>query len=81
MACRGQGLQPRARTIVSFMPNPGSIVRLKSGQLALVTKVTPLGDDDRVLLLGLDTRFQSAAWEVTEVLFEPEAQSQESRPS
>lgn len=31
---------------MSFMPSPGSVVRLKSGAIALITHITPLGDGD-----------------------------------
>lgn len=33
---------------MSPMPSPGSVVRLTDGRYARVTRVTPLGDDDRV---------------------------------
>jgi len=33
---------------VSFMPSPGSKVRLLNGRIAIVVKVTPDGRDDRV---------------------------------
>lgn len=34
--------------LVSFMPSPGTRVRMRDGRLAIVTKVTPDGEDDRV---------------------------------
>lgn len=33
---------------MSFLPSPGSVVRLNDGRIGIVTKLTPLGDDDRV---------------------------------
>ena len=33
---------------MSFMPNPGTLVVLRDGRQAIVSKATPLGDDDRV---------------------------------
>lgn len=36
---------------MSFMPSPGSIVRLTSGEIGTVVKVTPDGKDDRVTVI------------------------------
>lgn len=57
---------------MSFMPNPGSLVRLHNGEYALVTKVDPTGKDDRVVLLGTDYAMHGMAWEIAEVIHEPE---------
>lgn len=52
---------------MSFAPNPGSLVRLRTGQYGLVTKVTPDGEADRVVLLGYDYGMQGMAWEIEEI--------------
>ena len=63
------------------MPNPGSLVRLHNGEFALVTKVDPSGKDDRVVLLGSDYSARAMAWEIAELIHEPETTSnQESGP-
>lgn len=35
---------------MSFMPSPGTIVRLTDQRVAIVVSASPLGDNDRVLL-------------------------------
>lgn len=34
---------------MSWMPNVGTVVRMRDGRTAIVRDFTPLGDDDRVL--------------------------------
>src|SRR5271170_6577375 len=52
---------------MSFMPSPGSLVRMTDGRTATVVSVTPDGSDDRV-------RFEDGheehadAWKIAEVL-------------
>lgn len=52
---------------MSFMPSPGSRVRMIDGRIAIVTSISPLGDDDRV-------RFEDGheettdAWQIAEIL-------------
>jgi len=57
---------------MSFMPNPGSLVRLKSGAIAIVTNVTPNGSGDAVWD-GKD-EFPITAWDIVSVIHEPELQ-------
>jgi hypothetical protein len=52
-----------ARAALSFMPSPGSVVRLTSGEIGTVVKVTPKGDDDRVMVL----RESEGKWKAKEV--------------
>lgn len=33
---------------MSFMPNPGSVVKLRDGRIAIITSVTPDGSNDRM---------------------------------
>ena len=55
---------------MSFMPNVGAKVRLHDGRVATVSKVTPCGDDDRVVLDdGSDLRV--TAWDIDEIITEP----------
>lgn len=35
---------------MSFMPSQGAVVRLADGRIGVITKTTPLGDDDRVMV-------------------------------
>jgi hypothetical protein len=52
---------------MSFMPNPGTKVRLRDGRLAVVTAFTPDGRGDRV-------RFEDGheehvtAWDIDEII-------------
>ncbi len=57
---------------MSFMPNPGSVVRMKSGAFAIVTNVSPKGDDDRVLILDPIAygERKTDAWRIAEVIHE-----------
>jgi hypothetical protein len=55
---------------MSFMPSPGSLVRLDDGAVAVVTKVTPGGGDDRVQRLGSTDEERITAWDIHEVLHE-----------
>ena len=56
---------------MSWMPNEGAKVRLRDGRIATVSKVTPRGDDDRVVLDdGSDLRV--SAWDIDEIISEPE---------
>jgi hypothetical protein len=55
--------------VMSFMPNVGAKVRLRDGRVATVSKVTPRGDDDRVVLDdGSDLRI--TAWDIDEIITE-----------
>ena len=59
--------------LVSFMPNVGTVVRLKDGRVGVVSSFTPAGDDDRILFAdGHEERCD--AWQIDELLTaEPEA--------
>lgn len=71
---------------MSFMPNTGSIVRLRNGSYGIVVAVTPKGDGDKVVLLGWATNPHanyetipglSGDWkahEIVEVIYEPNRQ-------
>jgi hypothetical protein len=50
------------------MPTPGSLVRLIDGRVAVVSKITPKGDDDRVWT-GLGEE-PSNARAIAEVIFD-----------
>lgn len=63
---------------MSFMPEVGSTVRLKTGEIGVVVKVTPDGKDDRVEVIREfwgDPRKKQVrvdAWMITEVITEVE---------
>ena len=57
------------------MPNPGSLVRLLTGEYALVTNVDPSGKEDRIVLLGNDYHIHGMAWEIEKVIHEPPLES------
>jgi hypothetical protein len=54
------------------MPNVGTVVRTDDGRVGVVSRITPAGDDDRVLFAdGHEER--SDAWQIAEILTpEPE---------
>ena len=55
---------------MSFMPNEGTKVRLRDGRIGTVSKVTPRGDDDRVVFDDQsDARI--TAWDIDEIISEP----------
>ena len=55
---------------MSFMPNEGAKVRLRDGRIGIVSKVTPRGEDDRVVFDDRsDTRI--TAWDIDEIISEP----------
>lgn len=56
---------------MSFMPNEGSKVRMMDGRLAVVSKISPLGDDDRVIFEDGHEE-NTDAWQIAEVLEENE---------
>jgi hypothetical protein len=58
---------------VSFMPSPGSRVRLRDGREATIAKVSPDGSDDRVRFDDGSER-RVTAWDLDEVLVEKEVQ-------
>lgn len=55
---------------MSFMPNPGSVVRLTNGLVGVVTRVSPSGSDDRVWTGSAEN--QITADDIAEVIHEPE---------
>lgn len=55
---------------MSFMPAVGSEVVLKDGRPGVVTKVSPLGDDDRVRIIR-GPEVVVTAWDIAEILSEP----------
>lgn len=55
------------------MPNVGSLVRLFDGTIAIVTRVTPLGDGGRVQRFARAIEEPVAIDDIAEVLHEPEA--------
>lgn len=58
---------------MSFLPSVGTVVRLDDGRVGVVSNLTPLGDDDRILFAdGHEER--SDRWQIAEMLTaEPEA--------
>ena len=58
---------------MSFMPSPGSRVRLRDGREATVANVSPDGSDDRVRFDDGSAR-RVTAWDLDEVLVEKEVQ-------
>jgi hypothetical protein len=54
---------------MSFMPDPGTVVRLKDGRIAAVSHFTPLGGDDRVIFSDSHEETISA-WMIGEELTE-----------
>lgn len=54
---------------MSFMPSPGSVVRMVDGRIAAVSKVSPSGDGDEVVFPDGD-RQRVTAWGIREVLDE-----------
>jgi len=52
---------------MSFMPSPGTRVRLRDGRDGIVTKVTPDGGDDRVRLDDGSER-RVTAWDIDEII-------------
>jgi len=60
---------------MSFMPSPGSRVRMVDGRTATVVSISPLGDDDRV-------RFEDGheeltdAWQISEILVDSDEQAE-----
>jgi len=52
---------------MSFMPSPGTRVRMRDGRIAVVTKVTPDGEDDRVRYAD-GPEEQVTPWDIGEVL-------------
>jgi hypothetical protein len=52
---------------MSFMPNVGTVVRLKDGRVGVVSSVSPLGDNDRILFAG-GREERSDAWQIEEML-------------
>ncbi len=59
---------------MSFMPNPGAVVRLMDGRIGIVTKGTPRGDDDRVWV-GTEEVNVDANRDISELIYEPEFQA------
>ena len=57
---------------MSFMPNIGSLVRLVDGRVGVVTKITPLGEDDRIWTGVAEERISFGS--IREVLHEPETE-------
>ena len=63
---------------MSFMPNEGTKVRLRDGRIGTVSKVTPRGDDDRVVFDDQsDARI--TAWDIDEIISEPNDQPKSPR--
>lgn len=63
---------------MSFMPKPGSIVRLMDGRIAIVTAVAPPGDVvDRVWTGAAEEDI--SAWDIAEVIHEPEPEPRSGR--
>lgn len=58
---------------MSFMPNPGAVVRLADDHIGIVTKGTPRGDDDRVWV-GTEEVKVSHINDIAEIIYEPEYQ-------
>jgi hypothetical protein len=65
---------------MSFMPSPGTRVRLRDGHAGVVTKVTPSGDDDRVRLDDGNER-RVSAWDIDEILGDEVETSKPKGPS
>ena len=58
---------------MSFMPSPGTKVRMRDGRHAVVTRVTPLGGDDRVRFVDDGSEKCVTAWDIDEILEPKEA--------
>jgi hypothetical protein len=54
---------------MSFMPNVGTVVRLKDERIAAVSSFSPLGDDDKVIFEDGHEE-PTDAWQITEMLTE-----------
>lgn len=60
---------PRGGDNMSFMPSPGSLVRMNDGRIAVVSKAVPDGRDDRVVYTdGVEVRVN--AWDIDEIIWE-----------
>ena len=63
---------------LSFMPNPRSVVKLRSGEYGIVCRVTPKGDDDRVVVVretwGVPKvkQVRITPWLIDEIVWESE---------
>lgn len=55
---------------MSFMPNPGTLVKMKNGRLAKVSNVDPLGENDRITYMDTGEEEKTDAWQIAEVLDE-----------
>jgi hypothetical protein len=59
------------------MPSPRALVQLRSGEYALVLKVTPDGKDDRVVVVREENgvpkmkSVRITAWDISACLWEP----------
>lgn len=53
------------------MPNVGSLVRLSDDGIAIVTRISPDGKDDRIQRFGTPTEERTTAYAIKEVLHEP----------
>lgn len=60
---------------MSFMPSPGSFVRLADGSLGIISSVTPKGDDDRVLTVT-HGEIPVTVDDIAEILWENELNQQ-----
>jgi hypothetical protein len=54
---------------MSFMPNVGTVVKMKDGRLAAVSSFSPTGDEDRVIFSDGHEE-STTAWDIFELLTE-----------
>ena len=62
---------------MSFMPNVGTVVRLKDNRIAAVSSFSPTGDDDKVIFLDGHEE-PTDAWQISELLTDEETAEQAS---
>ena len=60
---------------MSFMPNSGTRVRMKDGREAVVSKIDPLGKDDRIRFPDGHEE-KTNAWQIDELLDEEDEEKE-----